>query len=130
MMHLTHIPHADQVTKSYHRAVIAGDFVFPCGQIPTDPEGNTPDSMRDQTLVALNNLEKELLSFGSSLKSIVQVTVYLCSQDDFLDYDNAWREKFTGKPLPPRTTVFVSGFRGNKRIEITAIAAKEEESRR
>ena len=129
-MHLIHIPHADQISRSYHRAVIAGDLVFPCGQIPTDPQGNTPDSISDQTLAALDNLEEELLSFGSSLSSIVQITVYLCSQDDFVDYDAAWRKKFTGKPLPPRTTVFVSGFRGKKRIEITAIAAKEEEARR
>jgi 2-iminobutanoate/2-iminopropanoate deaminase len=105
---------------------LAGDLVFPCGQIPTDTNGNTPDTIKEQTLVTLNNLESELLVCGSSLSSIVQITVYLCDQEDFADYDAAWRERFLGHPLPPRTTVFVAGFRGTKRIELTAIAAREE----
>ncbi len=126
MISLRRIAHADQASKSYYRAVIAGDLVFPCGQIPTDANGQTPQSMREQTLVALSNLEAELLVCGSSLSSIVQITVYLSSQDDFAEYDATWRERFSGHPLPPRTTVFIAGFRGTKRIEITAIAATEE----
>lgn len=126
MISLTRIAHADQASKSYHRAMLAGDLVFPCGQIPTDAQGKTPETIREQTLVTLGNLESELLACGSSLSSIVQITVYLCSQDDFAEYDATWREKFTGHPLPPRTTVFVASFRGTKRIELTAIAAREE----
>lgn len=125
MISLTRIAHADQASKSYHRAVVAGDLVFPCGQIPTDAHGKTPETIREQTLVTLGNLEAELLACGSSLSSIVQVTVYLCDQEDFSEYDACWRERFVGHPLPPRTTVFVASFRGTKRIEITAIAARE-----
>lgn len=126
MTSLSRIAHQDQAVKSYHRAVIAGELVFPCGQIPTDHSGNTPDTIQEQTAVALDNLEDVLRSSGSSLGSIVQVTVYLSSKEDFEDYDAAWRQRFSGHPLPPRTSVFVAGFRGTKRIEITAIAAREQ----
>lgn len=124
MMIVHRVEHADQANKSYHRATLAGDFVFPCGQIPVDSAGNTPETIGQQTRLVIDNLEQVLLECGSSLDAVVQVTVFLSSVDDFDDYDAAWRERFGADRLPPRTTLFVAGFRGAKRIELTAIAAK------
>lgn len=124
MTTLSRIAHADQATKSYHRAVIAGDLLFPCGQIPTAANGSTPETIGEQTAVVLDNLEAVLLEGGASLDSIVQITVFLAFPEDFDDYDAAWRARLSGHPLPPRTTVFVASFRGTKRIEITAIAVR------
>jgi enamine deaminase RidA (YjgF/YER057c/UK114 family) len=53
--------------------------------------------------------------------------VYLAAIDDFEAYDEAWRNRFGQFPLPPRTTLFVQGFRGQKRIELTAIAHRHGE---
>ena len=69
-------------------------------------------------------LEASLVRAGSSLSRILQITVYLAKMQEFEEYDAAWRERFSGHPLPPRTTLFVAGFRGDKRIELTAIAAE------
>ena len=122
-MSVQHIAHPDQSGKSYHRATRAGGFVFPCGQIPVGHDGETPETIGDQTRLVLDNLEQVLVECGSSLDAVVQTTVFLASQDDFDEYDAAWRQRLSDHPLPPRTTLFVAGFRGKKRIELTAIAA-------
>ena len=122
MKKITHVEHANQANTSYHRATMWGGLVFPCGQIPVTQDGVTPDTIGEQTVTVLDNLERTLLDCGSSLASVLQVSVYLASQDDFDAYDAAWRERWKNYPLPPRTTLFVSGFRGAKRIELTAIA--------
>lgn len=119
---ITRFDHPDGVTRSYVRATRVGELVFPCGQIPTRADGSTPATIGEQTVVCLDNLEAALVQAGSGLDQLLQVTVYLASQDDFDDYDRAWRERLAGIALPPRTTVFVAGFRGDKRIELTAMA--------
>jgi 2-iminobutanoate/2-iminopropanoate deaminase len=47
-------------------------------------------------------------------------------KEEFEAYDLAWRERFAGMPRPPRTSIFVADFRGAKRIEISAIAVREQ----
>lgn len=128
MNQISRLDHKDGKQKSYMAATMIGDLVFPCGQIPVDENGNTPESIAEQTELCLNNLSKSLERAGSSLGSILQITVYLSNIDDFEAYDAAYRKTFGELPLPPRTTLFVQGFRGQKRVELTAIAAKEKES--
>lgn len=126
MNQISRLNHADGKPRSYMAATMIGDMVFPCGQIPVDENGITPASISEQTVLCLNNLSKSLDRAGSSLGSILQITVYLANIDDFEAYDEAYRKTFGELPLPPRTTLFVQGFRGEKRIELTAIAAKED----
>lgn len=117
------LQHVDEKPKSYLAASIYNGVVYPCGQIPVDSEGNTPAGIADQTRVVLDNLSAALERAQSSADRILQITVYLADRADFEDYDQAWRGWFGDHPLPPRTTVFVAGFRGAKRIEVTAVAA-------
>ncbi len=123
-MTMTHMPHADGVERSYLAATKFQGLVFPCGQIPVAQDGTIPSAIGEQTVLCLNNLEASLVRAGSSLSRILQITVYLAKMQEFEEYDAAWRERFSGHPLPPRTTLFVAGFRGDKRIELTAIAAE------
>ncbi len=51
------------------------------------------------------------------------MTVFLADLDEFDDYERAYQRRLAGHPLPPRTTVQVAGFRGQKRIEIDAVTA-------
>jgi len=122
MNEITRLDHADGKPRSYPAATLLADLVFPCGQIPVTADGITPETIAEQTVVCLDNLEATLLRAGSSLDAILQITVYLASIDDFQAYDEAWGTRFGQFPLPPRTTLFVQGFRGQKRIELTAIA--------
>jgi len=127
MNKITRLDHADGKPRSYPAATLLGDLVFPCGQIPVTAEGITPETIAEQTVVCLDNLEATLIRAGSSLDAILQITVYLAAIEDFEAYDEAWRNRFGQFPLPPRTTLFVQGFRGQKRIELTAIAHRHGE---
>lgn len=124
MSDIQYVPHTDGAARSYVAATVLGDMVFPCGQIPTAPDGSTPAGIGAQTRQCLDNLRESLTRAGSGADRILQITVYLADQGDFDEYDAAWRAWFTGMELPPRTTVFVAGFRGDKRIELTATAAR------
>lgn len=126
MSELIHINHSDGVARSYSAATNWGGLVFPCGQVPYRSDGSVPDGIEAQTTLCLENLAAALLNANSSIKHLLQVTVFLSDQKDFEEYDKAWRKFFTQINLPPRTTVFVSGFRGEKRIEISSIAVKRE----
>jgi 2-iminobutanoate/2-iminopropanoate deaminase len=124
--HIEHVAHVDGVERSYVAATTLGHLVFPCGQIPMLPDGSIPEDITSQTKVCLDNLEKTLLRCGSGLDRILQITVYLAEKEEFEAYDLAWRERFAGMPRPPRTSIFVADFRGAKRIEISAIAVREQ----
>lgn len=126
MSELIHIDHADGVSRSYSAATNWGGLVFPCGQVPYRKDGSTPTGIDAQTTLCLENLAAALLNANSSIKHLLQVTVFLSEIKDFEEYDIAWKKFFTNMNLPPRTTVFVSGFRGEKRIEISSIAVKRE----
>lgn len=126
MSELIHIDHADGVGRSYPAATNWGGLVFPCGQVPYQKDGSVPAGIKLQTIQCLENLSAALEHANSSIHNLLQVTVFLSDQKDFDDYDSAWREFFQSSNLPPRTTVFVSGFRGEKRIEISSIATKKE----
>ena len=125
MTGITRLEHADGAPRSYVAATLLGELIFPCGQIPTLANGETPGGIAAQPVACLDNLESTLERAGSSLSSILQITVYLVSMDDFEAYDAAWRARFAKRPLPPRTALFVAGFRGTKRIELTAIAHRD-----
>lgn len=122
-MKITHLSHADNKRKSYSAATIWENLVFPCGQIPADLEGHIPEDIYSQTQVCLNNLSHTLSRAGSSISDILQVTVYLSVIEEFEEYDRSWNEFFKNTEVPPRTTLFVQGFRGEKRIELNCIAA-------
>lgn len=117
------VAHADGVARSYPAAVVHGGVVYPCGQVPVDADGVTPESMADQVRVVLGNLESSLHVAGSDLTLLLQLTVHLLRVEEFEEYDVAYRAFFGDRPLPPRTTVFVPAFRGAKRVEMTATAA-------
>ncbi|GAA1789285.1 RidA family protein [Planosporangium flavigriseum] len=117
------IPHADGQDRPYQAATVHGGVVYPCGQVPVRTDGVVPADFAEQVTVCLDNLERVLHAAGSDLDHLLQLTVYLADLADFDAYNAAYLARLRGRPLPPRTTVQVAGFRGGKRIEISAIAA-------
>lgn len=122
---ITRRAHADGVARPYIAATIHNGVVYPCGQVPVDGEGRTPNALADQVRLCIDNLERTLISVDSSLHRLLQLTVYLADIGDLDTYNQAYLCRMAGKTLPPRTTVQVAAFRGAKRIELTAIAAVE-----
>ncbi|MFJ3929012.1 MULTISPECIES: RidA family protein [unclassified Streptomyces] len=115
--------HADDIPRSYTASATHGGIVWACGQVPRRPDGSVPRSIEEQVIVTIDNLEAVLRDAGASLASLLKLTVFLADLDEFDAYDAAYRARLAGRPLPPRTTVEVARFRGEKRIEIDAVAA-------
>jgi 2-iminobutanoate/2-iminopropanoate deaminase len=115
--------HADGTPRSYTASAVFGGVVWACGQIPRRQDGSIPESIGGQVAATLDNLEDVLVQAGSSLAHVLKLTVFLADLDEFDEYDAAYRARLSDVTLPPRTTVQIARFRGEKRIEIDAVAA-------
>lgn len=115
--------HQDGKTRNYTATASFGGIVFACGQVPTRPDGSTAASLNDQVDTVFDNLETVLADAGADLSTILKVTVFLANLDEFDEFNAAYVRRLQGVTLPPRTTVEVSRFRGEKRIEVDVVAA-------
>jgi len=88
-----------------------------------DEEFDLPRSMREQAVLAMQNLQKTLEAAGAGLRDLVAVTRYLTDVGEQDDLNRVWAS-YLGDHLPTTTTVEVSRLatHANCKIEITAIA--------
>ena len=114
---------SDGQPRPYSASAEVNRIIFLCGLVPTRPDGTTPPDIAGQVAQAFDNLENALLAARSDLCSLLKLTVFLADLDEFEEYNAAYLTRLSGHPLPPRTTVQVARFRGEKRIEIDAVAA-------
>lgn len=117
--------HPDGRPRPYAASVTKKGVVYACGQVPVAADGSVPVAIGDQVRIVLDNLEHVLEPTGASLATLLKVTVYLADLDEFDDYNAAYLQRLSGLPLPPRTTVQVARFRGDKRIELDALASTD-----
>lgn len=123
MSTITRTQFTDGNPRPYSASAATGGIIYLCGQIPARPDGTTPPDIAGQVTQAFDNLEAALHEAGSTLSHLLKLTVFLADLDEFDDYNAAYLTRLSGHPLPPRTTVQVARFRGEKRIEIDAVAA-------
>ncbi|WP_423181286.1 RidA family protein [Arthrobacter sp. NyZ413] len=121
---ITRTQFTDGKPRPYSASAAAGGIIYLCGQIPARDDGTVDADIAEQVTQAFDNLEAALKEAGSGLSHLLKLTVYLADLDEFDDYNSAYLTRLSGYPLPPRTTVQVARFRGEKRIEIDAVAAK------
>ncbi|MDO5712355.1 MAG: RidA family protein [Micrococcales bacterium] len=117
--------HPDGRPRPYAASVTKNGVVYACGQVPVAADGSVPAAIGDQVRLVFDNLERVLEPTGASLATLLKVTVYLADLDEFDDYNEAYLRRLSGLPLPPRTTVQVARFRGEKRIELEALASTD-----
>ncbi len=117
--------HPDGRPRPYAASVTKNGVVYACGQVPVAADGSVPAAIGDQVRLVLDNLERVLEPTGASLSTLLKLTVYLADLDEFDDYNEAYLRRLSGLPLPPRTTVQVARFRGEKRIELEALASTD-----
>jgi 2-iminobutanoate/2-iminopropanoate deaminase len=88
-----------------------------------DEEFDLPTGMREQAILAMENLKKTLAAAGATLADLVAVTRYLTDVAEQDDLNRVWGE-YLGGHLPTTTTVEVSRLATHARckLEITAIA--------
>jgi len=85
-----------------------------------------PTTMREQAVLAMENLKKTLEAAGCTLRDLVAATRYLTDVREQDDLNRVWAE-YLGGHLPTTTTVEVSRLatHANCKLEITAIAVTE-----
>lgn len=108
----------------YVHAVKHGDMIFCSGQIALNPEtmeldGNT---IEEQTLRVMINLEAVLESVGIDLGNIIKTTIFLKDMNDFADMNQVY-EKALGGHRPARSTIEVSRLPKDALVEIECIAS-------
>lgn len=107
----------------YSQGIVANGFVFTSGFGPHDPDTGdlAGESIEEQTVATLRNVEAVLATQGLDLSDVVKATVHLDDpRADFAGFDDTYRSLMP-EPLPARTTVgsVLSGIR----VEIDVVAA-------
>jgi 2-iminobutanoate/2-iminopropanoate deaminase len=114
-------PDKDVYTGAYSAGVLCDGWLFVSGQGPQNLKTGKVEgeSIEEQTLATLQNVEKILLAGGCTRDDVVKSTVHLKDLTEFSRYDKVYSEFFSGV-RPARTTV-QSGLMGIK-VEIDVIA--------
>lgn len=104
-------------------AVQYGELLFISGQVSMDVKNGVEisGSIEDETRRALMNLSDLLEQQGSSLASVLKVTVYLTDFGDYEGMNSVYAEFFPNEP-PARTTIGNIALAKTYRVEIEAIA--------
>ncbi len=134
------VHHADRrrdVVMPYAPALLVrrGNLVFLSGVTAApvyhshphrDEEFDLPPGMREQSVLAMENLKKTLEAAGCSLGDLVSATRYLTDVREQDDLNRVWAA-YLGDHLPTTTTVEVSRLATHARckIEISAIAVAD-----
>ena len=106
--------------------IAAGDRLVICsGQLGVTAEGSVPGTVREQTLLCLENAEAILKSAGLDRSHVVKLTAYVTDRACLPDYMEARDAFFQGRQNPPASTLLiVSGFsRPEFRVEVEVVAA-------
>jgi 2-iminobutanoate/2-iminopropanoate deaminase len=93
-----------------------------------EEEFDLPRTMREQAVLAMENLKKTLEAAGCTMKDVVSATRYLTHVGEQDDLNRVWAE-YLGGHLPTTTTVEVSRLatHPNCKVEISAIAVADSE---
>jgi 2-iminobutanoate/2-iminopropanoate deaminase len=126
-MKIVQTPQAPKAIGPYSQAVIAGGFVFCCGQGPIDPATGqiAGRDVASQTERVLKNLEAVLQAAGSSLSRVVKTTVYLKDLNEFKQMNEVYARFFPANP-PARATIEAARLPLDTLVEIDAIAVVDE----
>ncbi len=106
----------------YSQAVIANGMLYASGQIPLVPEtGEIIDGgVAEQTKQVLDNLRELVVAAGSSLASVVKVTIYITDMQQFATVNQIY-DTYFAEPYPARACVQVSALPKGVEVEMDAI---------
>ena len=107
----------------YSAAIKYGDLLFVAGQGPLDPKTGevVAGDIETQTARTLEDLKIVLEDAGTSLKNVLNTTVFLADINDF-DRMNKVYAGYFGPNFPARTTVQAGRLWSDIKIEIQAVA--------
>ena len=109
----------------YSPCIEHNGMLYLSGQLPRDPyTKNIPETIEEQTLVALNNVERIVVEGGSSKAKILQMRLYI-SNVNLWDKVNKIYGDFFGNHKPVRSVIPTRDLHFGCLIEIEAIAVLE-----
>lgn len=105
MSNTIHSKEAPQFPLPFSHAVRAGDFVYVSGQVGVDPETRqvVGETVEEQTVQCLRNIETILNSCGLTLEHVVKTNAFLLDKSLIPAYNKAYAETMSA-PYPARTT--------------------------
>jgi reactive intermediate/imine deaminase len=106
----------------YSQAVKYGDTIYLSGQIALDPETMTvvPGGISEQAHRVFKNLRAVCEAAGSSLDSVLKVTIYMTDLGNFSTVNQIMAEYFS-EPFPARATVGVAALPLGVEVEMEAV---------
>lgn len=121
-MKLINHPESDVNTGAYSPALICDGWLYISGQGPLDMKTGRiiSESIEQETLRTLRNVEALLKAAGCTRHDVVKCTCYLQDIAAFEAFDCAYNEFFHDQILPARTTV--GAQLPSIKIEVDAIA--------
>jgi 2-iminobutanoate/2-iminopropanoate deaminase len=123
-MKIVSTPDGPTPAGHYSQAVVYGGVVYVAGMLGKDPA--TPDAplggAGEQTRTALRNVSTVLEAAGSSLNSVIRMTVFVSDIDYWGEVNEAYAEVM-GDHKPARAIVPVKNFSDPYIVEIVATAA-------
>jgi enamine deaminase RidA (YjgF/YER057c/UK114 family) len=103
----------------YSMATVHNGVAYIAGQVASD----TSADIRGQTASALAALDAQLSAVGASRSSLLNVTIWLASRDDYDGMNEVWTEWVPEGSPPPRATAIVGLADPQYLIEILSTAA-------
>jgi 2-iminobutanoate/2-iminopropanoate deaminase len=107
----------------YSQVVISDNMAFISGQVAMDPKTKSiiSGNFEEEVETIMNNLKSLLEEMGSSLDSLLKVTVFLTDMNEFSRFNDVYKGYFEKDP-PARSCVEVGNLPFDARVEIEAIA--------
>jgi 2-iminobutanoate/2-iminopropanoate deaminase len=102
-----------------HNGVI---YISGQGAHSRDPDGKFPADIETHTTKDLDNVKTLVEAGGGTMDSVMQLTVYLASIEDYAGMNKVFKTYFPHGG-PARTTVAVAALPGQSLVEINCIAA-------
>ncbi|MFB5945495.1 RidA family protein [Albibacterium profundi] len=111
----------------YNQAVKAGGTLYISGQIPLSVSSGEiiVDDIEAETKQVMENINAILSKAGCSFQDVVKTTIFLSDMSHFNDVNRVYGGYFDDE-APARETVAVKTLPKNVRVEISAIAFKQE----
>lgn len=119
------VENAPAPSAPYSQAMKVGNIVYTSGTVGFDPvTGKTiQGGIKAQAEQTLKNLDAILHGANTSLKNAIKVNVYLRSIDNFVAFNEVYKNFIDTETPPARTTVEVGPFAvADLLVEIDVIA--------
>jgi reactive intermediate/imine deaminase len=108
---------------AYSTAVRVGDVLHLAGQIGIRPDGSIPESIQEQTRLALANMSTQLQTMGSNLDNVFKCTVMLDDIANWAEFNKIYASHFKPGRLPARNSFAVAGLALKElKIELVCLA--------